>query len=133
MADQAADEAAVREAMKQIEACYNAHDAKACAALMDEDFQNWEGTVRGRADAEKNFFASQFEQSKDLEAKILEVIGVVFVTPEVAIHKFRYEVSNLLDADGKPLPPERALGASVFIKKGGKWLRAALFTRPIEE
>ena len=54
MADQAEDEAAIRAAMEQIAACYNAHDAKACAALIDEDFQNWEGTVKGRADAEKN-------------------------------------------------------------------------------
>ena len=131
MADQAEDEAAIRKMQQQIMAAHAKQDAKAIAALMDEDFQNWDGTVKGRA-AEEKQRRENFERQK-VQAKILDEIGIVFVTPEVAIYKFRVEITGSLDADGKPLPPLKMLYASVCVKKNDKWLRAAVFNRPVEE
>ena len=69
----------------------------------------------------------------DLQANMTEEIGIVFVTPDVAIHKYRYEITGRVDSDGKPLPPQKYLNARVLVKKNGKWLYTAVFARPIEE
>ena len=53
MANQAADEAAIREAYKKALTAYNNHDLKAFAALHVEDFEDWEGITKGRAGLEK--------------------------------------------------------------------------------
>ena len=108
-------------------AAYNKHDFKAFAALHVEDFENWDGTAKGRASLEKLTLPESFE------AKLLDEIGIVFVTPDVAIYKYRFEMTGDVDAEGKPLPPTKRLSARVFVKKNGKWLHAAAFARPIEE
>ncbi len=132
VAQSAADEAAVRDAMKQIHDTYNAKDLKAFMALIDESTENWTGTIKGRVELEKEI-AGQFKQSKDGQLKVVEEIGVVFVTPDVAIHKFRDEYSGFLDEAGKPAPPGKRLMALLFVKRGDKWLSAARLFRPIEE
>ncbi len=40
--------------------------------------------------------------------------------------------TGLVDEDGKPLPQLNWLGAWVMVKKNGKWLNAAFFSRPIQ-
>ena len=134
-AQSAADEAAVREAAKQWIAAANAHDAKAIAkataALVTEDYEFWGGTVKGRAAYEK--WLSEFFTGQHVHVKQLEEIGIVFVTPDVAIYKARNEWSGFVDEDGKPIPPAKNLRANVYVKQGGKWLVAATFWRTIEE
>jgi uncharacterized protein (TIGR02246 family) len=132
MADQAADEAAIRDMVSKLFAAMKKHDAKAYAALCAEDFEDWEGTVTGRAAMEK-LIADHFANMKDIQYKLLDEIGIVFVTQDVAIFKHTDEVTNSLDADGKPQPPYRRLSARVFVKKNGSWLFATHFYRPIEE
>lgn len=132
MADQAADEAAIREVAKQIDATWNAHDAKACAAFNDEKYENWDGTVKGPT-ADEKMMADLFQAQKDVQRKMLEEIGIVFVTPDVAIYKLRMEVTNWIGQDGKPQPPAKYLRALILVKRNGKWLFAAPFNRPIEE
>lgn len=132
MADQAADEVAIRKTMEQLYAAYNNHDAKAYAAHCDEIIENWDGSDKGRAAFEKT--AAKFlERQKDYHVKPLEEIGIVFVTPDVAIYKVRDEMSGELDAAGKALPPFKMIRARVLVKKNGKWLYAATFSRRIEE
>ena len=130
--DQAAEEAAIRKVLEQSLAAYNGHDAKAYAALLTENFENWEGDRKGRAATEK-MLTERFERQKDRQAKLLDEIGIIFVTPDVAIFKMRGEFTGMLDADGKPLPPLKRLIAHVYVKKNSRWLRAAWFGRPIEE
>jgi len=122
-AQSSADEAAVRQAMEQFVAAYNSHDAKVMLALYADDYKTWTGTPIDRAAWEKGFS----ERQKDhLE---VEDIGIVFVTPDVAIYKCRDEYTNRLDEDGKPLPPAKSLVAVVYVKRNGQWLRAAVFSR----
>ena len=127
MADQAADEAAIREVVKQANAAFNNHDAKAMAAFDVENIESWDGKRKGRKQLSE-WFASMKGQYKQLDE-----IGITFVTPDVAIFKEYGENTDRLDADGKPLPPQKALEAWVLVKKNGKWLGAAIFTRPAEE
>ena len=132
MADQAADEAAIRAAVEQMFAAGNKHDAKALMSLCIEDFEGWSGETKGRA-AWEEYMSGFFSRQKDLQYEMVDEIGIVFVTPDVAIYKFREKTTGLLDADGKTLPERKRLRADVYVKKDGKWLAATFFTRPIEE
>ncbi len=131
MAQSAADEAAVREATEQFMAASNKHDVKAILALIDENCEIWTGTSKGRAGLQK-WYEERFEQS-EAQLQLLEEIGIVFVTPDVAIHKFYEGYTGEFDSDGKPLPPAKGLRAYVYVKKDGKWLRGAMFWREVEE
>jgi hypothetical protein len=133
MADQAEDEAAVRKVTEKRVAAFNAHDGKAYTADLDENYENWVGTIKGRAASEKNsgeLFAGPWKNAK---IELLDEIGIVFVTPDVAIYKCRYSGSGIVDEDGKAVPPYEFLWAGVWVKKNGKWLLTARFSRPIEE
>ena len=132
MADQAADEAAIRKLIEQDNEAFNKHDAKAMAVACAKNYESWNGKRKGPAAFEK-MMAEYFANQKDVQAKELEVIGIIFLTPDVAIYKSRKQYTNRLDADGKPLPTGKILAASVFVKENGKWLWAADFDRTIEE
>ena len=78
-------------------------------------------------------FIEGIARQKDVQASCLDEIGIVFVTPDVAIRKTRTEWTGMTDAEGKPLPSFKSLDAQVYVKRNGKWLRTAAFYRPIEE
>jgi len=130
-AQSAADEATIREAYDQRIAAYNAHDAEAYMAFFDDDCTSgWDGAPCLAAFRKAGGFP---EEQKTSRAKLLEHIGVEFITPDIAIHRYTFEGSGGLDADGKPLPPTRTQRAEVFVRKGGKWLLAVRLGQPIEE
>ena len=132
MADQAADEAAIREASEKIMAAFNEHDVETALALYDEKIEMWDGTYKGRAGQEKGYI-EYFKIAKNAHMKPLEEIGIVFITPDVAIHKMRREMTGIVDMDGKAQPDVKEIHARVFVKRDGKWLLAAYFSAPIEE
>jgi ketosteroid isomerase-like protein len=107
------------------------HDAKAMAALVTEDYKSWDDTVKGRAALEKNM--TELFEGQHIHVKQLEEIGIIFVTPDVAIYKQRTVWTGWVDEDGKPTPPVKQLTANVYVKQSGKWLEAAWFSRDIEE
>jgi hypothetical protein len=99
---------------------------------MDESFETWEGDMKGLAAREK-YWEERYKTQKDSSTNVSDVIGVIFVTPEVAIWKAKLEALNMLGDDGKLIPATKFLMASVLAKKNGKWLEVASFSRPIEE
>ena len=127
VAQNAADEAAIREASKHIEETTNKGDIKGHLDLYADPFESFESSDDRAAHQQTH------DGLKGLRQKLLDDIGVVFVTPDVAIHKFRQETTGLTDDDGNPLPPSKSLVAFIYVKKGDKWLMTARFTRPIEE
>jgi uncharacterized protein (TIGR02246 family) len=130
--DQAAEEAAIREEVEREVVAYNQHDATAMAALLMEDYENWAGTQKGSAANEKSNAEFFKGRGKNVQLED-EEIGIIFLTPKVAIYKSRDETTNRLDEEGKPLPPNKGLYAAVYVKKNGKWLQVASFSRPITE
>lgn len=122
------DEAAVRASAKRILDTFNAHDAKANAALDDETYENWDGSVKGPAEDEKGA-RELFERQKDLQRTMLEEIGIVQVTADVAIYKFRGEWTGGIDEDGNARPRAEFLHAMVLVKRDGEWRLAAGFNR----
>jgi uncharacterized protein (TIGR02246 family) len=132
MAQSSADEAAIREVSKRAWAAYSAKDLKAFMACYGENNESWDGDFKGPAGLEKEI-ARQFKQSKDGQVKTVEEIGIHFLSPDVAIYKFRDEISGFVDEAGKPRPSRKRLVAQPVVKKDGKWLVAGNFTRPVEE
>jgi uncharacterized protein (TIGR02246 family) len=132
--DPEAERAAVRNVEKKLVDAWNAHDAKAIVAEYTEETEGWEGAVKGRAAIEQ-YLTKAFEGPfKNVQTKLIDEIGIVFVTPEVAIFKGRYENSEMLDEEGNALPDAKLLYAQVYVKKNGRWLAAhGFFTRPIVE
>jgi len=129
---QAEDEASIRKVMGRLEAAYNNHDAKAFAALYTEDCENWDGARKGRQ-AYENYFSERFKRLKDIRVKLLEEIGIVFVTASVAIYKARHEVTGSVDEDGNRRPPYKIFEANVLVKRSGRWLISTSFSRRLEE
>jgi len=134
MADQAADEAAIRNAEEEYIVTWNAHDGKALCATCVEEYESWNGNVNGRPACEKYYGENFAGPWKNFQVKLSEEVGVVFVTPDVAIYKARYAHSGGFDREGKALPAGKVLYARVYVKKNGKWLGAhGQLVRPIEE
>ncbi len=126
------EEETIRAVCGKIVEAYKNHDAPALSAQVDESWENWEGTEKSRADHEKTL-AGSFERQKDLGYNLLEEIGVVFLTPDVAIYKVIGEDFGMLDADGQPLPPVKVLEAFVMVKRDGRWMFTSHFGRPVDE
>ena len=132
MAVQAEDEAAIRKVWEQNQAAFNNHDAKGMAALWETSLvESWNGSAKGAARVE--YYADLFKRQPSIQSERLEEIGIIFVTPDVAVYKALMDNTGLVDEDGKPLPQLKWLGAWVMVKKNGEWLSAAFFSRPIEE
>ena len=127
VAQNAADEAAIREATKQIIETVNSGDLTVHLDLYTDPYETFTGSQDRAAHQQTH------ERLKDLRLKMLDDLGVVFVTPDVAIHKFRQEVTGGVDDDGNTLPPSKSLNAEIYVKKGNKWMQKARFSRSIEE
>ncbi len=132
MAVQAEDEAAIRKVWEQMSVAYNNHDAKGIAALSEISLgESWDGTDKWTAAADN--MVDLWKRQPSIKSHILEEIGIIFFTPDVAVYKALMDNTGMVDEDGKPLPQVKWLAASVMVKRNGKWLSAAFFTRPIEE
>ena len=133
MADQAEDEAEVRDAYKQLLTAFNNHDAEAMMAMAADFIEFWDGDSKGLT-AHKKFFSDFFAKRENLKCEVLGEIGIVFVSSDVAIYKLREEYTGLIDDEGYPIStPETDLAAHVFVKKDGTWLWVARFGSTIEE
>ena len=121
MADQAADEAAIRQAVKKLDATWNAKDLDAHVALIDENYvlnDRKKGKAAHREYLEKLWSSEDYSQYKD------EEIDLVFVTSDVAIYRM-----NSLELRTN----EKSITAWIFSKKSGRWLLSAGFWWPVEE
>ena len=128
-AERSIDEAAIIKAMEQMDEAYRLRDGQMFGALMAEDFENWLGTDKGR-DINVKISLEGLKSQPNVQYKRSDELGVVFLSTEVALYKAYWEFSGMVDAAGNPLPPMKLLGACVMVKRGGKWLMAAFFSRP---
>jgi ketosteroid isomerase-like protein len=126
-ADQAAEEAAIRKAAEKIQAVFNEHDAKGLEPLFDEKIESWNGDAKGPSEHSK-MYAEIFQRQPELQMNRLEEIGIIFVTPDVAIYKHRRKMTGRRDADGKSLSDLVELHTRVFVKRNGKWLLASYYS-----
>jgi uncharacterized protein (TIGR02246 family) len=124
--DKASEEAALLKTAEAFVEAFHKGDATAVAAFWttDGDYTDQTGrTLKGRDAIEKNF-KEFFAENKGLKLRI-EITGVKFVTPEVAIED---GVTSTLTPDGAP--PSRARYTIVHVKKEGKWLLSSVRDAP---
>jgi hypothetical protein len=127
--DRSADEAAIRKAMAQMDEAYRLRDGRMFGALMAEDFENWLGTDKGR-DVNVTISMEGLKSQPTVQYKRSAEIGIVFLSADVALYKAHWEFTGMVDAEGKALPPMKLLGACAMVRREGKWLMAAFFSRP---
>ena len=126
------DEAAIRKVVEQVTAAFNNHDGKGMGALSEISLgENWDGSYKWTAESDN--MVDLWKQQPSIQNHILEEIGIIFFTPDVAVYKALMDNTGRVDEDGKPLPQVKWLAAVVMVKRNGQWLQAAFFTRPIEE
>lgn len=124
----AQDEEAVYTVIDKFEKAFNAHDAKAIAALYlpDAEIVDEEGNVYlGRAEIEA-VFAALFEDSPECKM-------------ETSIESLRFVAGNLALEDGTAIvvhvpdePAERTRYTVVHSKQGGQWMMASARDLPDE-
>jgi uncharacterized protein (TIGR02246 family) len=133
MADQAEDAAAIRKVREKRIATYNTKNLALVEETIAEDAEDWLGEAKGR-DAGKRAIAELFEgRWKNLRITQLEEIGIIFVTPDVAIFKSRQEYSGMVDEEGRAITAYQALFAEVYVKRDGKWLAHSWYWRPTRD
>src|SRR5690349_3633472 len=99
------DEAAIRKLHMDYQAAFNAHDAKAEAALYTEDgdFVDEMGGAHGRAAVEKR--AGQDNATAFKNASIvITPMQTRMIKPDVAITDGSYEIAGAETPQGKPMP-----------------------------
>jgi ketosteroid isomerase-like protein len=131
IADQAADEAAIRAATKQAIETANKRDMEAHLAVYADSFVSF-GGKRDPA-AHRKIHTDGWAGQKDGRTKLLKEIDVVFLSPNIAIQTFQVEGTGWLDENGKTEPPSKTTYARVYEKKNGKWLIVGNFMRAVTE
>jgi uncharacterized protein (TIGR02246 family) len=122
-----ADEEAIRSSVRERIESFNRHAASGSAGFTpDADFVNVFGAwTRGPAEIEK--FRKERMETVLREAQITMLdLRIRFVRPDVAVVHELDEMSGVLGADGKKLPPHRELSLRVMVKEQGKWLTTAV-------
>ncbi|WP_153556866.1 YybH family protein [Roseimaritima sediminicola] len=117
-ADEAGDEAAIREAVETYVAAYNQHDAAAVAALWSPEAVYLDplsgNEVAGREAIEKRF-SDLFAADKGVQLAATTE-SVQFVSPNVAVEKGTAVLKR------PESTPEETQYSAVYIKRDGKWL-----------
>jgi len=118
LADQAADEAAIRKNAEAYVTAYNNHDAKLLASFWSPDavYQNPQtGTEVTGQEAIAAEFTDIFKELGDGKLAV-EVKSVVFVSPTVAIER------GVATVKQPKADPESTDYTAVNVKRDGKWL-----------
>lgn len=125
-ADHPADEAAIRQLQAGQQTAWNAHDAKAYAALFTEDGDcvnvvGW--WWKGRAEIEKKLTDAYVFVFRESELKVGD-IDVRFITPELAVVHTRWTMTGARTPQGLPVP-QQGIQTQLVQKHGTGWLIAA--------
>lgn len=125
------DEAAIRQAVQQVQDGWNAHDGKAFAApfAADADYVVVNGmSLKGREAIEKGhttIFTTIYKDSHNVGT----IKSVRFLRPDVAVVHIEW---NLEFRAGGETRKGHAMNTMVMTKDGGKWSIAAFQNTPIQ-
>jgi uncharacterized protein (TIGR02246 family) len=126
-----ADEAAIRQVVKQVEDAWNAHDGKAFAApfAADADYVVVNGNyIKGRDAIEAGhtqIFTTIYKNSHNVGT----VKSIRFLRPDVAIVHVEW---NLEFSMGGETKKSHAMNTMIMAKEGGKWSIAAFHNTPVQ-
>ena len=123
-----ADEAAIRSAIVETAEAFNSHNASAVARFYttDADLVTVRGeAMKGSAEIERGLARLFATRNKEALLSTRDVT-IRFVRPDVALVHVTNEISQVVEAGGRRLPPQRELSLRVFVKDGGVWRVTAL-------
>jgi uncharacterized protein (TIGR02246 family) len=126
-ADQAADEAAIRDIQARWDDAWNRHDVQALSALVADDvrFVNVAGQVlKSRAEFQQlqtRTHAMQFKES----VRTVTATQIKFITPEIAIAHVSWGMRGDRDPDGTARQPRNGVMMQVLVNRDGKWIVVA--------
>jgi uncharacterized protein (TIGR02246 family) len=111
--------------LERIEA-FNRHEGpQAAVYTSDADFVNVYGMWRkGPAEIEGRQKERMETVLKNAKITLID-LRIRFVRPDVAIVHQKHEMSGMLDAEGRTMPPHQELGIRVMVKEHGQWLTTA--------
>ena len=127
-----ADEAAIRQAVQQVQDGWNAHDAKdaALSYAPDADYINVNGAHRkGREAIEKGYaaiFSTIYKESRNSGT----IKSIRFLRPDVALAHVAWDLEWTVGGETRK---GHAISTMVLTKGGGKWSIAAFQNTPIQE
>jgi uncharacterized protein (TIGR02246 family) len=118
VADQAADEAAIRQNVEKYVEAYNRRDARTMASMWSPDAVYMDPTT-GEGIVGREAIARQFDEvfagSEDAKLAVT-VDSIEFVSPNVAVEKGMAEVTY------SEFDPEKTAYTAVHVKRDGQWL-----------
>jgi uncharacterized protein (TIGR02246 family) len=123
LADQGADEAAIKELFAKRDAAWNAHDATAWSAFFAADghFTSWRGhRVQGRENIRvfhERLFTGIYKASKNTTISI----RITFHGADLAIAENDTEMTGAPDPAGQPVPDRKYYPLIVLKKNNGEW------------
>lgn len=124
------DAAAILKLVDQQFEAFNRHDAEAVALPAAENYENWDRSVKSKR-AKIQEIEALFERHPKIQGERIK-FSITFVTPDVAIYKDIAEFRNMVDENGKTLPPDYELWAGIWVKNNGKWVEVASFEKEIK-
>lgn len=126
------DVQAVKALVDRMTAGFNAHDARAAAAMYadDADFVSVRGErAHGRTEIEKRL-AHIFATRAGATTLKTVALSIRFPRSDVAIVHVTNELSGLVAPDGSSLPPHQELSVRLLLKDKGQW-KVAVFHNTI--
>ena len=131
------EEAAVRLRIQEFQEAFNKHDAKALAAFFTKegDLIGPTGVVAtGSANIGK-LITSEMEDIAHNAKTTLTVQRIRFLKPDICIVNMLADFTGGVAADGRSIPPIKALATIVAFKTGNAWMweagRLMLPTKPL--
>ena len=120
------DEEIIRRFLLERIEAFNRHEGpQAAVYTSDADFVNVYGMWRkGPAEIEGRQKERMETVLKNAKITLID-LRIRFVRPDVAIVHQKHEMSGMLDAEGRTMPPHQELGIRVMVKEHGQWLTTA--------
>jgi uncharacterized protein (TIGR02246 family) len=125
------DEAAIRQAVQQVQDGWNAHDGKAFAApfATDADYVVVNGmNMKGREAIEQQhtaIFSTIYKDSQNVGT----IKSIRFLRPDVAVVHIEWNLEFRMGGEARK---GRAMNMMVMTKEGGSWSIAAFQNTPIQ-
>lgn len=122
-----ANEATIRKLYDDFEAAWNKHDTDAMARMwaLDGDHVEPDGRVaKGRSEVHKLLGMEHNTVFKKTTLH-LTIVSVWFMTQDVALVDGNYELTNVVDENGKDVGTRKGHLTAVLMQEGGVWSIAA--------
>lgn len=131
----ARSEALIKQTLSAFIEAWNRHDAKAFSNLFtnDADFTNVFGVSASSRKAIEDFHAPIFSSIFKNSYQEIVKSKVRFIKPDVAAVDAWWEMSGIVDMEGKAMPARKGLLNFVMVPENGAWLVVVMHNMDLRE